>query len=53
VLGVDELDSLTRDGTIAKWLTGMNDYFVETGKLKKPVDPKTYYTGDLFIGAGK
>lgn len=53
VLSVEELDALTEDGTIAKWLTGMNDYFVETGKLKKPVDPKTYYTGDLFIGAGE
>lgn len=53
VLSVAELDTLTKDGTIAKWLQGMNDYFVETGKLKKPVDPKTYYTGDLFIGAGK
>ncbi|MFB6555232.1 aliphatic sulfonate ABC transporter substrate-binding protein [Streptomyces sp. NPDC056405] len=53
VLSVEELDALTRDGTVAKWLTGMNDYFVGTGKLKKPVDPKTYYTGDLFTGAGK
>lgn len=53
VLSVEELDTLTRDGTVAKWLTGMNDYFVGTGKLKKPVDPKTYYTGDLFTGAGK
>ncbi|MDT0609182.1 aliphatic sulfonate ABC transporter substrate-binding protein [Streptomyces lancefieldiae] len=53
LLGVDELDALTRDGTVAKWLTGMNDYFVKTGKLKKPVDPKSYYTGDLFMGAGK
>ena len=53
VLGVEELDKLTRDGTIDKWLKGMNDYFVEAGKLKQPVDPKKYYTGDLFIGAGK
>ncbi|MEV5548748.1 aliphatic sulfonate ABC transporter substrate-binding protein [Streptomyces sp. NPDC052309] len=53
LLSVEELDTLTRDGTIATWLKGMNDYFVDTGKLKKPVDPSTYYTGDLFIGAGK
>ncbi|MFI8946621.1 aliphatic sulfonate ABC transporter substrate-binding protein [Streptomyces sp. NPDC053750] len=53
LLSLDELDALTRDGTIAKWLKGMNDYFVEAGKLKAPVDPKTYYTGDLFTGAGK
>lgn len=53
VLGVGELDRLTRDGTVVTWLKGMNDYFVDAGKLKKPVDPKTYYTGDLFTGAGK
>ncbi|MFF8478931.1 aliphatic sulfonate ABC transporter substrate-binding protein [Streptomyces sp. NPDC015414] len=53
LLGVDELDKLTKDGTVDKWLKGMNDYFVGAGKLKRPVDPKTYYTGDLFTGAGK
>ncbi|MFE6288097.1 aliphatic sulfonate ABC transporter substrate-binding protein [Streptomyces sp. NPDC057877] len=53
LLSLDELDSLTRDGTVAKWLKGMNDYFVEVGKLDKPVDPETYYTGDLFVGAGE
>ncbi|MER6463804.1 aliphatic sulfonate ABC transporter substrate-binding protein [Streptomyces sp. NPDC001288] len=53
LLSVGKLDELTKDGTIDKWLTGLNDYFVESGKLKQPVDPKTYYTGDLFTGAGK
>lgn len=53
VLSLDQLDTLTKNGTIDKWLTGLNDYFVQAGKLKKPVDPKTYYTGDLFTGAGK
>ncbi|QKW30939.1 aliphatic sulfonate ABC transporter substrate-binding protein [Streptomyces seoulensis] len=53
LLGVDELDALTKDGTVDKWLTGMNDYFVAAGKLKKPADPKTYYTGDLFTGAAQ
>ncbi|MFH8447780.1 aliphatic sulfonate ABC transporter substrate-binding protein [Streptomyces fungicidicus] len=53
VLGVEELDKLTEDGTIGTWLKGMNDYFVEAGKLEQPVDPEKYYTGDLFIGAGK
>lgn len=51
VLSVAELDAMTKDGTIGKWLTGMNDYFVQIGKLKQPVDPKTYYTGDLFTAA--
>jgi NitT/TauT family transport system substrate-binding protein len=53
VLSLQELDAYTRDGTIDKWLSGMNDYFVGAGKLTRPVDPKTYYTGDLFSGAAK
>ncbi|MGQ4419511.1 aliphatic sulfonate ABC transporter substrate-binding protein [Streptomyces sp. SAS_269] len=53
LLGVEELDKLTENGTVDKWLKGMNDYFVGAGKLKQPADPKTYYTGDLFTGAGE
>lgn len=53
VLSVDELDKMTNDGTVDKWLTGMADYFVEAGKLEAPADPKTYYTGDLFTAAAK
>ncbi|GGJ61589.1 aliphatic sulfonate ABC transporter substrate-binding protein [Streptomyces brasiliensis] len=53
LLTVGELDALTKNGTIDKWLKGMNDYFVQAGKLQHPADPKTYYTGNLFTGAGK
>ena len=53
MLSVQELDTMTTDGTINKWLTGMNKYFVEAGKLPQPADPMTYYTGDLFMAAGK
>ncbi|SCG37872.1 aliphatic sulfonate ABC transporter substrate-binding protein [Micromonospora coxensis] len=53
VLSLAELDQKTTDGTIGKWLTGMNDYFVQAGKLTSPVDPGTYYTGDLFTAASK
>lgn len=53
ILGLDEIDALTADGTVNEWLTGMNDYFVEAGKLEEPVDPTEYYTGDLFLEAGK
>lgn len=53
VLPVDELDRMTEDGTIGKWLTSMADYFVEAGKLESSVDPKSYYTGDLFTAAAK
>ncbi|MBB5160027.1 aliphatic sulfonate ABC transporter substrate-binding protein [Saccharopolyspora phatthalungensis] len=53
LLTVPDLDRITKDGTVDKWLTGMNDYFVQAGTLKQPVDPKTYYTGDLFTAAGQ
>jgi NitT/TauT family transport system substrate-binding protein len=52
VLSLDELDKDTQDGTINKWLTGMNDYFIQAGELKSAVDPSTFYTGDLFMSAG-
>ena len=53
VLSVDEVDEMTKDGTIDQWLTTMTDYFVEAGQLESSVDPDTYYTGDLFTGAAK
>jgi NitT/TauT family transport system substrate-binding protein len=53
VLSVDEVDQMTKDGTINEWLTQMTDYFVEAGQLESSVDPDTYYTGDLFTGAAK
>ncbi|ROS75397.1 aliphatic sulfonate ABC transporter substrate-binding protein [Cellulomonas sp. PhB143] len=48
-----ELDSLTEDGTVGTWLDGMNDYFVEAGKITEKKDPTTFYTGDLYTEAGK
>ena len=53
VLSVEDLDTMTEDGTIERWLSGMNDYFVEAGKLTDPLDPSEYYTGDLVTGAGQ
>ncbi len=53
VLTSAKLDGFTTDGTIDKWLSGMNDYFVGAGKLSEPVDPQTYYLGDEFVKAGK
>ncbi|MGO1973552.1 MAG: aliphatic sulfonate ABC transporter substrate-binding protein [Propionibacteriaceae bacterium] len=53
VLGLDEIDELTKDGTVNDWLEGMNKYFVDAGKLPEPVDPSEYYTGDLFVKAGE
>jgi NitT/TauT family transport system substrate-binding protein len=53
ILSVEEIDKLTEDGSINGWFTGLNDYFIEAGKLKTPVDPSTYYLGKLFVDAGK
>ncbi|NRQ34746.1 aliphatic sulfonate ABC transporter substrate-binding protein [Nonomuraea sp. NN258] len=53
ILSLAELDGFTKDGTVDKWLTGMNTYFTQAGKLTGAVDPKTYYTADLFSGAAK
>ncbi|GGD62713.1 aliphatic sulfonate ABC transporter substrate-binding protein [Microbacterium murale] len=53
VLSLDEIDTMTEDGTVNKWLSGMVDYFVEAGKLEAPVDPSEFYTGDLFLKAGE
>lgn len=53
IMSTAELDELTEDGSVVGWLEGMNDYFVSAGKLPQPVDPSTYYTGDLFTEAGE
>lgn len=53
ILSLDELDTLTEDGTVDTWLSGMVDYFVQAGKLDAPVEPSTFYTGDLFLQAGE
>jgi NitT/TauT family transport system substrate-binding protein len=53
VLSVEEVDEMTKDGTINEWLTAMSDYFVEAGELESSVDPSTYYTGDLFTAGAK
>lgn len=48
-----ELDKLTEDGTVATWLTSLNEYFVSAGKLDTPTDASTYYLGEQFMAAGK
>ncbi|WP_353807619.1 aliphatic sulfonate ABC transporter substrate-binding protein [Agromyces sp. SYSU T00194] len=52
VLSLEELDTLTEDGTVDSWLNGMVDYFVGSGKLESTVDT-SFYTGDLFLQAGE
>ena len=53
VLSLEDLDEMTTDGTIDKWLSGMNDYFVGAGTITDPLDPAEYYLGDQFVNAGE
>ena len=53
ILSLEELDTLTEDGTVDTWLSGMVEYFVGAGKLPSAVDPADFYTGDLFLKAGE
>lgn len=53
MLSVDELDTLTSDGTVDSWLSGMVDYFMQAGKLSDAAEPGDFYTGQLFIEAGE
>jgi len=53
VLSLEEIDALTEDGTVDKWLSGMVDYFVDAGKLTASVEPSEFYTGDLYLKAGE
>ncbi|WP_433831918.1 aliphatic sulfonate ABC transporter substrate-binding protein [Actinoplanes sp. CA-015351] len=39
------IDGYVKDGTVAKWLSGMGDYFVGAGKLPSNPDPSSYYLG--------
>ncbi|MEU6715539.1 aliphatic sulfonate ABC transporter substrate-binding protein [Nonomuraea sp. NPDC046802] len=43
-----DLVAKTKDGTVAKWLNSLGDFFVSTGQLPSRPDPATYYTGDLY-----
>lgn len=49
-----ELDELIADGSVETWLTAMNQYFEDNGKIEgDTVAPADYYTFDLFTEAGK
>ncbi|GAA2205400.1 aliphatic sulfonate ABC transporter substrate-binding protein [Nonomuraea monospora] len=51
VMTTEDLVNKTKDGTVAKWLNSLGDFFVSTGQLKTKPDPATYYTGDLYTKA--
>lgn len=46
-----DLVAKTKDGSVAKWLNSLGDFFVSTGQLPSAPDPATYYTGDLYTKA--
>ncbi|RSM80033.1 aliphatic sulfonate ABC transporter substrate-binding protein [Kibdelosporangium aridum] len=46
-----DLVSKTKDGTVGRWLTGLSDFFVQTGQLKSAPDPAGYYTADQYVEA--
>ncbi|SMD22799.1 aliphatic sulfonate ABC transporter substrate-binding protein [Kibdelosporangium aridum] len=46
-----DLVSKTRDGTVRRWLTGLSDFFVQTGQLKSAPDPAEYYTAEQYMEA--
>jgi len=49
-----ELDTMVEDGTIETWLTAMNGYFEDNGKIEgETVEPADYCTFDLFTKAGE
>ncbi|NUP81448.1 MAG: aliphatic sulfonate ABC transporter substrate-binding protein [Nonomuraea sp.] len=50
-MSTSDLVAKTKDGTVAKWLNSLGDFFVGTGQLKSRPDPATYYTGDLYTKA--
>jgi NitT/TauT family transport system substrate-binding protein len=39
----DELVKLTRDGTVNRWLTGMNELFKSLGRVTEAVSPDKYF----------
>lgn len=48
-----ELEEKTKDGTIGKWLTGLQEQFLADDKIDKIADPSTFYTGDLYVETKK
>jgi NitT/TauT family transport system substrate-binding protein len=46
-----QLDALTKDGTVDKWLAQFNTLFQQFGQLKDGLPPSQYYTADLFTAA--
>ncbi len=48
-----DLESRTKDGTVNKWLKGLEEQFVTTKQLTSVVDPKTFYIAQTYLDAPK
>jgi NitT/TauT family transport system substrate-binding protein len=46
-----QLDSDAADGTVDKWLTSMNQLFIQFGELKTNTDPNTYFLAKQYTAA--
>ncbi|MFJ8229951.1 aliphatic sulfonate ABC transporter substrate-binding protein [Streptomyces sp. NPDC094448] len=47
-LSTAELVAAGRDGTVARWFTALQGFFVRAGKLDAPVPVEKFYAGDLY-----
>lgn len=48
-----ELEKLSTDGTVGKWLTGLQEQFVTDKKLTAVASPDTFYNSALYVDAKK
>jgi sulfonate transport system substrate-binding protein len=48
-----DLAAKSQDGTVENWLSGLEKQFVAFKKLPSPVDPKTFYAGELYAQASQ
>lgn len=51
LLTTAELTALTKDGTVFGWFRTLNGMFKTFGRLDNPLDPKDFYTSDLYLSA--
>jgi NitT/TauT family transport system substrate-binding protein len=49
-LSSQELAQYTRDGTVAGWLSGMNELFKDFGRVPEMADPAKYYLAARYLG---
>jgi len=48
-----EWSKLYADGTVAKWLQQVTDFFASTGNIEKPVPATQYFDPSIFMDANK